>query len=243
MANSIEPMDDLRVDLMHETDLFELNRIYKQRNVRFERSIWDTALLLQAVPIAASRGYSHHIYVARRNDYAVAFAVVAIADDGDPKRESFVIEFGGSVEGCVQLFVGVLKQHKLNKLQTTLSLYDKTDKALGMELANCGAERTDIRNSGTIRINTVHRLLEQAAPYLRGKSAAAFDNLSITALVESGDSLVSCSGSQAVLSVDQLVSLMFDEQPALPDLDPLLKKQLQRLFPLPFPYVSGLNYI
>ncbi|MDF2723350.1 MAG: family N-acetyltransferase [Paenibacillus sp.] len=97
--------------------------------------------------------------------------------------------------------------------------------------------------SGTICIVNPARLLEQAEPYLRGKDESAFSRLSIERGGEPGHVIVACEGVQATFTDSELVSLLFDASPKLPDMDQAGAKSLQRLFPLPFPYVAGLNYI
>ncbi|MFE5318446.1 GNAT family N-acetyltransferase [Paenibacillus sp. NPDC056579] len=238
-----ERAKDVHLRPMIETDLFDLNRLFADRTTRFERSVWDAAFLIKTVPIAKSRGYTHQVYLAERQGKVEAFVVVAIPGSPEATHHPFVVEYGGSPEGCAQLFAHVISEHGLDAIKVVLSIHEKEDRELGAKLEKYGTERIELRNSGTVRIVDPGRLIEQAASYLRDKHEFTFGSLRMERASELGYVIVACEGHQATITDSQLVSLLFDEMPQLPDVDHILAADLKRLFPLPFPYVSGLNYI
>ncbi|TVY05380.1 GNAT family N-acetyltransferase [Paenibacillus cremeus] len=239
-AIAVERGNDTRIRLMNETDLFAVHRLFEERVVRFVSSVWDTAFLSLTVPVATARGYSHCVYVTEQQGKVDAFAVVALKSL-DTEHEPFVVEYGGSPEGCAQLFAHVIEEHSLVTLKVVLPV--QIERKLGAGLERSGAKWSEMGNSGTIRIVDAKRLLEQASPYLRSKSEADFESLRINRTDDHKHTIVTFKERRVMVTDSELVSLLFDETPKLHDVDPVLIADLKKLFPLPFPYTGGLNYI
>ncbi|WP_028547967.1 GNAT family N-acetyltransferase [Paenibacillus sp. UNC451MF] len=219
---------------MNATDWFSLSELVGQRRIRFEQSLWDLSLLAHAQPLAAVTNMKQQIYVAEQEGSIVAFAAVGLPGSG--KRQPYVIEYGGDEASIAMLLAHAMKENELEQLD----IYDaEQDNELAKMIHE--AEHSVERNGGTVRIIDPKLLLTQAAPYLRSKHENWFNSLDLVP-VDEGQIMVRYGDLQGKLSEAEVVQLFFDVNPLLP-LTQELMERLYTLFPLPFPYTRGLNYV
>jgi hypothetical protein len=84
-------------------------------------------------------------------------------------------------------------------------------------------------------------LIHQLRPFLNDKNEASSQAFRIHNL-DGGRCQITMNHSSFELEPHELVSLLFDVQPEY-KADPSIKDALKILFPVPLPYVSGLNYV
>jgi hypothetical protein len=109
-------------------------------------------------------------------------------------------------------------------------------------LSEVGCASAPGKQSGTIAVVDPELLLSQLAPYLRGKDDSAYDKLRFGAS-GNGGFIVEWEGGFRALSPEEFISLVFDRDRAGDILPEEAERLAAALFPVPFPYPSGLNFV
>jgi hypothetical protein len=134
------------------------------------------------------------------------------------------------------LLASAVKRYHIGRLEVPVSWHEQ---GLIQLLEAFEAKRE--RNLGTVNIINPERLVAQLRPYLREKNEELERQFSVRSL-ENGRTEVCLGKEKAVVDSDELVSLVFDPEPNLKQ-NGNLKQLLAQLFPIPFPYAGGLNYV
>nr|WP_150959207.1 GNAT family N-acetyltransferase [Aneurinibacillus sp. XH2] len=219
------------------TDWFRLYELASSRRSRYEQSVWDLAGLIHAEALSTCYKLQHKVLVAENAEGdLLTFAVIGVPYSDTPKREPHLIEWGGAAEGMPALLSYAIRTYGLKKLNIPVPWHE--DK-LAAELA--GLPCNTGKATGTVYIVNPERVLGHMYPYLKSVDAGAADSLRITRL-EDGRTSVALDGWTAELTVQETVSMFFDPAPEFQAPEEL-KKRLSALFPIPFPYDAGLNYV
>ncbi|WP_284645675.1 GNAT family N-acetyltransferase [Paenibacillus silviterrae] len=221
-----------------QTDWFRIHALASARTVRYEQSLSELARMVNAESFASCVKLRHRVLVAEEqgNNGIAAFAVVAIPDGLEPKRGPLAIEWAGPAPMVAHLLSEAVGRYELSELDVPVSRFD-TELAQALQ-DSPSAERN---NSVTLFVVNAERLFRQLAPYWTGTEDVLSQSLRVESL-EDGAVRLSAGTHTLELDARQFVSLVFDAEPQLEaDADAL--RQLAKLFPVPFPYASGLNYV
>ncbi|WP_158560963.1 GNAT family N-acetyltransferase [Paenibacillus contaminans] len=235
-AAGAEPRDGLTIREMRDTDWLRVRTAAAGRLCAFEQSVWDLALLLRAEAAGTVRKQSYKLLIAERNDEMLGYAVIGIPYAG-ADSEAAAIEWAGDGGTVAALLREALSRYGLATLSVPVPWHEKE---LLQELS--GSLAAAETNGGTVKVISPERLLRQLLPYLQHKAGDAAGRLRFET-AGNGRVLVALAERSAVLEPSAFVSLLFDPEPAVGIEDDKLNLALRKLFPVPFPYTYGLNYI
>jgi GNAT superfamily N-acetyltransferase len=228
---------DVKLREFKATDWFGLAEMAASRDCAFEQGLWDLALLLEAEPVGAIVKQHHKVLVAEEDGRITAFAVIGIPYH-NTKFDHRVFEWGGKASLVASLLAEAVHRYGVSVLIMQVPWHEKKL----IELLDRQAEyKSTSPNGGTIRIVRPERLIRQLRPYLQGIDPRNGGDLHIVSHEDGGASLHLFDRS---VSLDQrsLASLLFDSEPDV-GLDEEMGKLLRPLFPIPFPYAEGLNFV
>lgn len=221
---------------LEPTDWFALAEIARLREVGYEQSIWDLANLMQAQAIASCMKLHHQVLVAEQQGQVEAFIVVGAPKYPNQKRQALAIDWAGNPHLVAGAFAHAVQRYQFEQLDVPVSWHET-------ELMKALTPATNSRdqNLGTVRIINPERFIRQLRPYLQVKHPQWNDDLQIQRLPD-GRMKIRLNGGADILDARSLVSLMFDPEPQV-NANPSLLSALRELFPIPFPYTGGLNYV
>jgi GNAT superfamily N-acetyltransferase len=218
-------------------DWFGLRNAAATRLNAFEQSLWDLALLIEAEPAGSAIKLHHKVLAAEQDGAIRAFVVIGVpyANTATVPR---AFEWAGEAPLVACLFAEALQRYNISELTVPVAWHEAKMSDL---LACAGIRWTAAKNVGTIHIVRQERLIKQLQPYLQQIGAEAAGNLRMNAS-EDGTIRVHVKGGTAKLDAQSLVALMFDQDPEI-DVEDDVRRSLRSLFPIPFPYTGGLNYV
>ncbi|SEG57426.1 GNAT family N-acetyltransferase [Paenibacillus sp. UNC499MF] len=236
------------------SDLPALAKLAASREVAFEQSQWDLAMLIDAQAYARCVKLGHRVYVAERRGVPAAFLVAALPGSLRPKMTPFAIEWAGETPAVAALLAHALETAAPEKLDVLASRHDARLAALLQEHAPFADEQI----LGTVYVPDAARLFRRLKPYLAGlqpEKAAGLEGSPGAA--DRGIRLSYPGLDDLELDADAWIALLFDgafvmpeeaadsaAAPVLPEGTPAQwRETLTGLFPVPFPSTSGLNYI
>ncbi|MGX4583100.1 GNAT family N-acetyltransferase [Paenibacillus chitinolyticus] len=238
------------------SDLPALAKLAASREIAFEQSQWDLAMLIDAQAYARCVKLGHRVYVAERGGVPAAFLVAALPGSLRPKMTPFAIEWAGEPSAVAALLAHALETAAPEKLDVLASRHD----AGLASLLQKHAPHADERILGTVYVPDAARLFHRLKPHLAAlqpEKAALLEAGSGAA--ERGIRLSYPGLDDLELDADAWIALLFDgpfllpgeeagadsnAAPVLPEGTPAQwREALTDLFPVPFPSTSGLNYI
>ncbi|KWX88495.1 hypothetical protein AMQ83_06415 [Paenibacillus riograndensis] len=220
-----------------ERDWFGLQRLAENREVRYDRSLYELATLVRAEAIADIYKLKQKIYVAESDGRLLAYAVIAVRDKLKTEAVPLVIEWGGAPEAALQVVSQVIAANRISELQFQVPWHEtEMIRALG------SSTYLEEPNLGTVKIVDPVRLWQQIHPYLQQKSPEVLSGVELHSAAPEGEIVLTVNGTAVHLSDMELISLFFDTQPQL-ELPVAIREQLKELFPVPLPYASGLNFV
>ncbi|MGW9127721.1 GNAT family N-acetyltransferase [Paenibacillus chitinolyticus] len=236
------------------SDLPALAKLAASREVAFEQSQWDLAMLIDAQAYARCVKLGNRVYVAERGGVPAAFLVAALPGGLRPKMTPFAIEWAGEPSAVAALLAHALETAAPEKLDVLASRHDARLAALLQK----HAPHADERILGTVYVPDAARLFHRLKPYLAAlqpEKAALLE--AGTGAAERGIRLSYPGLDDLELDADAWIALLFDgpfllpgagadanAAPVLPESTPAQwREALTDLFPVPFPSTSGLNYI
>ncbi|MFE5323434.1 GNAT family N-acetyltransferase [Paenibacillus sp. NPDC056579] len=221
------------------TDWLHLHKLAAARTAAFEQSVFDIAKLIQSEAIVSCIKMKHRVVVAQKAGVPVAYAVIAVPNPPyTNKRTPFVVEHAGDAQAIAMLADYARERYGLSEIRVAVSPHET-----GLLEAMAPFESKTEKNQGTVKIVSLPRLLEQLQPYWQGHpgAAQALQSLSVEALEEDMIRLT-VHGQSFTLNPQQVISLVFEGD--LPsEADPQAASALSALFPVPFPFTDGLNYV
>ncbi|MDF2719475.1 MAG: family N-acetyltransferase [Paenibacillus sp.] len=222
------------------TDWFALKRLSDRRVVGYEQSVWDLASLMRAEPTASNYKLAHRVWVAEQDGQVAAFAVVGVPDGRiAPLGKPVLIEWAGEPVLAAALAAHGAREAGAETLRAVVPWHESGFAAV---LSEAGCTAAPGKQSGTIAVVDPELLLSQLAPYLRRKDASAYGKLRF-GTSEDGGFIVEWEGGFRALSPEAFISLVFDRVRARDVLPEEVERLAATLFPVPFPYPSGLNFV
>nr|WP_309100975.1 GNAT family N-acetyltransferase [Fredinandcohnia onubensis] len=208
---------------LQPTDWFQMRKISQRRPVRYEQSIFEMAQLNESAGFASIFKMKHKVLVAEENQEVKAFLIFGVPYQEQENVESRIIEWGGDPEAIVSL----LKEAFSYGIESLLFNVPTYEKELILKLdPELGSGEQSF--PGTIKIMNLGLLLQQLAPYFK-------DKLHISDIDENNKTLI-YKGNSVTISNRDLEELILKGNK---DLD----SSIHDLFPIPFPFPQGLNYV
>lgn len=220
-----------------EQDWFGLQRLAENREVRFNRSLYELATLVRAEAISDIYKLKQKIYVAETDGRLLAYAVIAVRKELKTDAVPLVIEWGGAPEAALQAITWAIAANGISELMLPVAWHEtEMIEALG------NSAYLETPNPGTVKIINPVRLWLQIHPYLQQKSPEAVNGVEVHYAAPGGETVLTVNGTAVHLNDKELISLFFDTDPQL-ELPAASREQLKELFPVPLPYASGLNFV
>jgi GNAT superfamily N-acetyltransferase len=216
-------------------DVLHLHRLAAQRYAAYEQSIWDISLLLKTEADVSNRKMKQRVYAVRSNEKIVAFAVVALPASAS-RSNPYVVEWAGEAEALVALLSHVVNEFGLDRLDIFAAPHEQA-----MHAALKAAESQNIRNQGTVLLVDPKQLFEQLKPYIEEKLPVVGKLLRVIN-TDDGAQWGYPGLPDVTFRYEQLISLLFDRYHGL-ELPAAWAEITTELFPLPFPYTGGLNFV
>jgi GNAT superfamily N-acetyltransferase len=203
-------------------DWFHIRKLSHSRKVRFEQSIFDLAFLHQAEGFVSIHKMSHKILVAEGKGGIKAFLVLGVPYRITSDSQSRVIEWAGDPRAIKALLAESLR-YDINSIMLSLPSYEVEL----IELFNL-FKKTVTPFPGTIKLMELNLLLKQLNPYFKGK-------IDIIDIDEQHKKLIYNRKSTIVTNVTLKKFLLQGTGES--------DEYLKDIFPIPFPYSEGLNYV
>ncbi|MGE6229717.1 GNAT family N-acetyltransferase [Paenibacillus chitinolyticus] len=221
-------------------DLPAMSRLAAARRSAFEQSPWDLGTLIDASAYAACLKLRHETWIAEKDGEPAAFIVAAVPDPAVAStRFPRLIEWAGAPEAAARLLTGLTAKLELAEFQAAVPFYET-----GLHEALRSFPSEESRNEGTLLVTDAPLLLRQLRPYLDEQSRSRLgERLGVRETGEGGVRLTLPGLPDLLLSVDDWMALLFNPDAAVRIVPARWQEELKSVFPLPFPYTAGLNYI
>lgn len=222
--NDLKPEKAYHVRELQPTDWFQMRKLSHRRTIRYEQSIFEMAQLNDSAGFASIFKMKHKVLVAEENKEVKAFLIFGVPYQEQENVESRIIEWGGDPIAIVSLLKEAFT-YGINSLIFNIPTYEKE---LIQKLDDPLLEKVEQPFPGTIRIMNLELLLQQLAPYFKNK-------LQISNVDDNNKSLTYAKESITISNRDLEELILKGNK----DLD----SSIQELFPIPFPFPQGLNYV
>jgi predicted N-acetyltransferase YhbS len=203
-------------------DWFQLRKLSQNRCIRYEQSIYEMAILNEAAGFASIFKMKHKVLVAEENQELKAFLVIGMPYQEQVNADSRVIEWGGDPLAIRSLLVEAFN-YGLNSLLVNVPTFEK---ALNQLLDSL--EKVEVPYPGTMKIMNLDLLLKQLRSYFDGKVEIANEDEHNKKLVFEQNTVV--ISNQELEELILKGNIKFDSC-------------LDAIFPVPFPFPQGLNYV
>jgi predicted acetyltransferase len=237
--SSLAPRDPsiYKIRKMMDGEWSSLQKIAAKRHTAYEQSASEIAVLTEAEPMACCENLNYQIFVAEQDQNPVAFLIVALKNESTPKKSPFVVEWAGPTAAVQELLAYVIRIHNLDKLEMSVSWHEKD---LLLALQSVPGKKQ--RNEGTVYIVQPERLIEQLRPYLIDLHPEIGAQLQAVSHSYRQVTLRLHGFTDLTIELEEWISLLFGPMPEL-EANKAWKEALALLFPLPFPYTNGLNFV
>ncbi|MCY0895366.1 MAG: GNAT family N-acetyltransferase [Alicyclobacillaceae bacterium] len=236
---------DWQIREFKPTDWFRVHALANARAVRYEQSLVDLATAIASNPLASCAHSVHHALVAEQDGEVRAFAVLAVPYREDDEAPTVVTEWAGDAAACAAIFHHILcKGTQQRPLQLFLS--ESENDALAPFLETIQAERQ--RNQGTVCILSAEKLFADLKPYCQARDAELAATLSAKP-ADANRTTLTIGEHTLTVTPEELIAFVFDtgtppnEHAPISHWSSEIEILRQRLFPIPFPFTGGLNFI
>ncbi|KAA0965565.1 GNAT family N-acetyltransferase [Sporosarcina sp. ANT_H38] len=212
-------------------DVFQIDRIRQEHRVRFDSSIMEWQILLEAGGYASIFKMEQALYVASRDGVLEGYAVIGMPTPKSTKEHAIIIEWGGDPRIVYGIVQHLLENDIVLEMELTLPWHDK----FRDEISEHPCEEQN--NEGTIHIVDVERLIGQLMPYLYEKDPTIAQSLSVRTLDEEIVTINHFNATEITVSLEEFVKLLFDPQSLF------LGRELQTIFPIPLPNTEGMYFV
>ncbi|MFJ7936169.1 GNAT family N-acetyltransferase [Sporosarcina sp. NPDC096371] len=212
------------------SDILQIDCLRRATNVRFDSSIWEWQVLIKAGGYSSIFKMDQALYVAC-NGVVEGYAVIAMPTPASTKDHAIVIEWGGNSKAVYGILQNMLEANPVKEIKLTIPWHEKFFE----EVSEYPCE--ELQNAGTIHIVNAVRLIEQLKPYLCARNPALAHSLSVEQVDDHHVILHYNHESKIVLTLEDLVRLLFDPQ------GENLDEELQTIFPIPLPYTEGMYFV
>ncbi|WP_077618128.1 GNAT family N-acetyltransferase [Bacillus sinesaloumensis] len=215
----LKPEKTYTVRELQPTDLFTMRKLSRGRSIRYEQSIYEIAQLNASAGFASIFKMKHKVLLAEENNKVKAFLVFAVPYHEQENVDSRIIEWGGDPE-AIQSLIAEAFTYGIQTLLFNLPNYEKDMvQKLGIVL-----EKKEQLFPGTMKIMNLDLLLQQLTPYFNEK-------LQISKVDEHTRKII-YKNESVLISNAELEELIVKGN-----------NTGNSIFPIPFPFPQGLNYV
>lgn len=224
---------DTMIREMRNEDVVQMKKIAEQRTVTYEQSVSDLQMLLHAEANASCANLTHKVLLMETDSQVSSFIVLGLPDQNNQTKKGKMIEWAGQPNEAHNLISYACKKYELEEIEVAVPWYEDE-----MEKELLGQPFSLHPNDGTVYIVNPERLVKQLEPYLNDKLLDSFEaKLAAHEHVE-----ITFGNQSTTLTIKDFVSFLFDVQPQDASIQNLQNK-MGGVFPIPFPYTAGLNYV
>ncbi|MEH7380174.1 GNAT family N-acetyltransferase [Bacillus sp. JJ1533] len=219
----LKPEKAYHVRELQPTDWFQMRKLSHRRPIRYEQSLFEMAQLNESAGFASIFKMKHKVLVAEENKEIKAFLIFGEPYQEQENVESRIIEWGGDPVAVLSLLTEAFT-YGIKSLLFNVPAYEKEL----LQKLDPLPEKVEQSFPGTIKIMNLELLLQQLAPYFK-------DKLQILNIDENNKSLTYTKDSVTIsnLELEELI-LKGDKN---------VDSYIGELFPIPFPFPQGLNYV
>lgn len=224
--------DDIRE--MRPDDMFALRETAEAREVRYQLGVNEFGTLLKAEAIASVMRMEQRVLVQESEGKVSSFAIIGVSSDLAPNGA--VLEYAGDSAGVARLLVEAVNRYGLQSLEIPVPWHEKEIHAQLSEIPS-----TSDNQPGTVCILSGEALMDQLSPWLEQQAGAG--GLRLNRQENGCWQLKDGTGQPIALSEEELIGLIFDRAGTEGVQLPSAAQVYRGIFPVPFPYTSGLCFI
>jgi predicted N-acetyltransferase YhbS len=230
---NVNNKSDSQIREMQKEDLFQMNQIAQQRLIAYDQSVTDLQTMIHAEAFASCLNLTHKTLILDKDNKVSSFLVLGVPDRQRREQKGKMIEWAGNPNEIKHLLAYAIKAYELEEIEVAVPWHEHL-----LENELNGSTFTLNKNQGTVYIINHERLLKQLNPYIKSRNIESFE----CKYTDREHIQVTFSKVTTTLHSKDFVSLIFDTQPKNPEILELQSK-IENIFPIPFPYTAGLNYI
>ncbi|MBO1514365.1 GNAT family N-acetyltransferase [Metabacillus bambusae] len=218
---------------MRKEDLFQMNQIAQRRLITYDQSVSDLQSLIHAEAYASCLNLTHKTLIVEKDNKVSSFLVLGVPHRKRQEQKGKMIEWAGKPNEIKHLLSYAIKAYELEEIEVAVPWHEHL-----LENELNGSTFTLEKNEGTVYIINPKRFLKQLNPYIKSRHLESFE----CKYTDREHIQVTFSNMTTTLQVKDFVSFVFDSQSN--DSEILeLQKSIGNIFPIPFPYTAGLNFI
>lgn len=218
------------------TDWLKLHACASSREVAYEHSVWDLALLLEAQAWGRCNNVRHKVVVAEEDGELLAFAVLGLPLEHTVDAPAALIEWGGDEGLAASIIKRAMQRYDIPLLHADLPWHEKQ-----LSRVISAMPHAKVHTESTIKLMNPSKLLTELREFWMEQAPGIADQLWVETL-EDGNFMLKLGEQQAMLTDKELTALLFNPHAQL-KLDEHMQHSLQQLFPVPLPNEFGLNYV
>jgi predicted N-acetyltransferase YhbS len=230
---NVHEKNESQIREMRKEDLFQMNQIAQQRLISYDQSVSDLQSLIHAEAYASCLNLIHKTLILEKDKKVSSFLVLGVPHSQRQEQKGKMIEWAGQPNEIKHLLSYAIKAYSLEEIEVAVPWHEHL---LENELK--GSPFTLEKNEGTVYIINPERFLKQLNPYLKSKHFGTFECKN----TDHEHIEVTFSNMTTTLKRKDFVSFIFDSQSKKPEILEL-QRNSGNIFPLPFPYTAGLNFI
>lgn len=211
-------------------DIFQIDHLRKQSNVYFESSLWEWSTLLEASGYTSTFKIKQSLFVAESKDAVEGYVVIGLPHEKSSKQEAIVTEWGGEPSAVHGILANLLVEGLTTEINLTIPWHEKYHQEFSVYPVK------QLQQGGTIYVVDAERFIEQIRPYLSESNMALAETIRITQKGMDEFQLV-YEQSAIALTRKKLTEVLFSVQ------SKSRPKELEKLFPIPLPYLEGIYYV
>ncbi|KAA0965500.1 GNAT family N-acetyltransferase [Sporosarcina sp. ANT_H38] len=155
------------------TDIFQIDRLKREKKVRYDSSILEWQVHLVAGGYVSIFKMEQVLYVASHNGVIEGYAVIGMPSSDSTKEKTIVTEWGGDSRAVYGIFLKLLENNLEAEIEITIPWHEKFIEVVSEHPCE------KLRNAGTINIVNAERLINQLWPYLQEKNPTLAQSLVI----------------------------------------------------------------
>jgi predicted acetyltransferase len=231
LKEEVEERKSNNIREITSTDSLQMHRVAQERKVAYVQSVMDIQTMLHAEAYASCSKQFHKTLIYEREGKPTSFLVLGVPKSINQQQKATAIEWAGSPIEIAQLMRHSLYEYNYKELSVHIPWHDQQ---LELELRSHSC--TDEQNQGTVFIVNPERLINQLHPYINSTDSIKFKS------VNEDYVQVNVFDKRETLHIKEFISFLFDKHTENIEVT-TLQQYSKGLFPIPFPYTAGLNYV
>lgn len=211
-------------------DIFKVDQIRREKEVRFDSSVWEWATLLDSGGYTSVFKMKQTLFIAEAQHLVEGYVVVGLPNKKSKTKHAIVTEWGGSPEAVSGILHELLATEQTKEIKINIPWHETYNELLN----NYPYKETE--HSGTIYLVNAQRLIEQAKPYFIDKNPLVARSFKINQTTDQTFELAVDDSSHTLVR-EELMNILFSFQK-----DSRFNK-LEKFLPIPLPATDGMNYV